>query len=1018
MTTDTLSLWTKVAESWPSVVLAMNCDRDRLDGFPYRRGYFRNIITGKEKDQSLKSFKIGKHLAILRDDLVVWLAKRTAYEGWAMNETQNPTSPKVGLHTKTDAEQSDNKQLCSKSQGVEEPIHFSVFQSDKQLSKTFSLVDGKLEKGRGGAIVSGKVRTVEADSIQAVMEELAAIGSNGAAAYGHCAHERANIRTKKSYESIKANGGVLFQNGVPIISRTRVFFSYPAGPALLLIDCDDKAISKADLIESLVKLCPELADTPMLYRPSVSSHLSHPQHGSLTGVNGHRLLILVASGTDIPRAAKVLYNRSWVGGHDFIFISEAGSMEARSRLLDMKVFQPERLDFVGGAVLKDGITQSLPPWEIINPEGTPLDTIQTLPDDLDVAERVKELILVAKADAEPRARDVKEAWVFEKLAEALARVPDATEDQKIALEKTFSSAVFDSLLLGDFLILLESGDWVTVGVILDDPKKFHNTRCADPLEPDYRDDHRIAWINLRGTGRPIIYSHAHGGCRFVLHRARQTIELLDGERINSTAKAIEIMQARGALYKKGNELVSLTADGKMTFLRHEHVLALLDTHCRFEKYDRRLQKNVPKDAQPELAKTVLSANWLWDEIPPLKAISFQPVYDPINDRLIDKDGYDTATGLMLILPELEGWQGIPGHIEPDVELIETLWTPFKDFPFVSNTDRGTMLAAILTATTRPVLPTAPAIATDSPVMGSGKGKIATCLSVLAGENDPAAIPISSETEELRKMLFSAYRAGKPVVWLDNLEGYLYSPALCAYLTSPTMADRVLGKTDLQQVESNLLLLLTGNNITLKGDLTRRIFKVRIDPQMADPWTREFDVDPFQYCKDHKLEMLRAAFMLLRGAQQHGPKPKGRLASFEVWSDTVRRAVLWADELTNGNMFADPVGAISDAVELNPDTAKLRDLLNVWPPDAERGLTVKELIEKAKIDHKFAAMDSDLWFALEVVAGQRGDINPNMLAAYLRKNEDRIIDGKKIKRAGKYSGAVQWCVLSGVELYQF
>jgi hypothetical protein len=77
MINNSTEFWIILAKDWPPVILAKNADRHELPGFPYTKGYFRNLITGKEKDNTLPSFKIGKLLAVTKDDLIDWLARRT-----------------------------------------------------------------------------------------------------------------------------------------------------------------------------------------------------------------------------------------------------------------------------------------------------------------------------------------------------------------------------------------------------------------------------------------------------------------------------------------------------------------------------------------------------------------------------------------------------------------------------------------------------------------------------------------------------------------------------------------------------------------------------------------------------------------------------------------------------------------------------------------------------------------------------------------------------------------------------
>jgi hypothetical protein len=75
------SIWREVAEDnqWPDPVLLKNMTPERMPGFPYSRGGFRNKCTGKNADRELseKSFFVGKLACIRRADLVYWLDSRT-----------------------------------------------------------------------------------------------------------------------------------------------------------------------------------------------------------------------------------------------------------------------------------------------------------------------------------------------------------------------------------------------------------------------------------------------------------------------------------------------------------------------------------------------------------------------------------------------------------------------------------------------------------------------------------------------------------------------------------------------------------------------------------------------------------------------------------------------------------------------------------------------------------------------------------------------------------------------------
>ncbi len=79
MQCDNSGVWESIGEKWPNIILAKDADRRRLDGFPYARGYIRNLLTGKDRDETLAqhSFKVGKYLALKKNGLIFWLSQRT-----------------------------------------------------------------------------------------------------------------------------------------------------------------------------------------------------------------------------------------------------------------------------------------------------------------------------------------------------------------------------------------------------------------------------------------------------------------------------------------------------------------------------------------------------------------------------------------------------------------------------------------------------------------------------------------------------------------------------------------------------------------------------------------------------------------------------------------------------------------------------------------------------------------------------------------------------------------------------
>lgn len=423
---------------------------------------------------------------------------------------------------------------------------------------------------------------------------------------------------------------------------------------------------------------------------------------------------------------------------------------------------------------------------------------------------------------------------------------------------------------------------------------------------------------------------------------------------------------------------------------------------RFERFDKRSDEWVPKDCPPDLAKTVLAMDGMW-KLPKLTGILSAPTITP-EGRLIEMEGFDEATGLYLEFSNNETWQPVPE--KPSVHEIqaatENLWKPFERFPFVDAVSRSGYFAALLTAMVRLLLKTAPGFFITAPTAGSGKTLLALCLAVLGG-NEPEVFPRPEDDTELRKRLLALCLRGTGCIIFDNLSGDFESDCLCAFLTTERLIDRVLGASSILNVPTNTLTLLTGNNVQLVGDLGRRFISVRIDPQMETPWNRSFDLEPLQYCQDHRLEMVRAGLTILRGYLQSGAeKPKGRLASFEIWSDFIRGAVCWVGE-NKWLDVKDPVESIVGNFSCDPETNKLRALLQAWEAKfGTTGTTVAKAIREAQKNP-----DDDLWAALNEIAGEPTGINSRRLGRWIERHRGRIVEGMRFTRGETVRERIIW-----------
>jgi hypothetical protein len=169
--------------------------------------------------------------------------------------------------------------------------------------------------------------------------------------------------------------------------------------------------------------------------------------------------------------------------------------------------------------------------------------------------------------------------------------------------------------------------------------------------------------------------------------------------------------------------------------------------------------------------------------------------------------------------------------------------------------------------------------------GSGKSLLATVLRTLHGGVFRASVPTTPEEWE-KSLTTILDQTTAPVVVFDNLATVLQAAALDALLTSRDWTARRLGGNEQITTINDRLWVVTGNNIRLGGDLTRRVLWTSIDPKMPNPHLRtNFAIRNLEaWVAEHRGELLAALLTLLRGWHCAGrPMPVlDRSDSFASW----------------------------------------------------------------------------------------------------------------------------------------
>lgn len=145
------------------------------------------------------------------------------------------------------------------------------------------------------------------------------------------------------------------------IARNNEFFEWYHGPSIVMIDCDSPPdgcyYPRDELAEIFIKAIPELAYTEMLWVPSTGSCIYNTETGSeLRGIRGQRFYFVIDDGREIGRIGETLFQALWLMGYGWIKIGKKGALLKRT-LIDDSVYQPCRLDFVGGAYCEPPLEQ-------------------------------------------------------------------------------------------------------------------------------------------------------------------------------------------------------------------------------------------------------------------------------------------------------------------------------------------------------------------------------------------------------------------------------------------------------------------------------------------------------------------------------------------------------------------------------------------------------------------------------------------------------------------------------------
>jgi putative DNA primase/helicase len=495
--------------------------------------------------------------------------------------------------------------------------------------------------------------------------------------------------------------------------------------------------------------------------------------------------------------------------------------------------------------------------------------------------------------------------------------------------------------------------------------------------------------------------------------------------------AAEVLPRDGTIYQRDGRLVqvvrtaaseadALTLEGtpQIRGLSHATLAERLTRLASFAK--RNSSGDWVYAIPPKLVIEALAARGQWRAVRPLVAVVEAPTLRP-DGSVMQRAGYDGATGFVFMPSEDFPQVSDAPTLDDARAALEELKEPFADFPYASEAHAAVPIAAVLTILARPAIDgNVPAFLFDAPTRGTGKTLQTDVISIITSGRPSAKIGWPASDEELEKVVGAYALRGAPVINFDNVTRAFGGAPIDRCLTCGGSVElRVLGKSEVPALPWRAVVLASGNNIELSGDTARRVLVSRIESPLEHPEDRDDFKHPdlLGWVTAERPRLVRAALTILRAYAVAGRPAVGvkRWGSFEVWSDLIPSALVWAGA-------ADPMLARPSVdAGIEPEKLALLSLLDAWARlDAEgQGMSAKNVIELLYTPERLRGGAPPDGFdavreaieALTKPAMPGKAPSPRALGYALRRFRGRVVGGRKFIGHADRSGVMRWSVVA-------
>lgn len=499
---------------------------------------------------------------------------------------------------------------------------------------------------------------------------------------------------------------------------------------------------------------------------------------------------------------------------------------------------------------------------------------------------------------------------------------------------------------------------------------------------------------------------------------RPEIQVIDGNLVEIVNQAeAALLAADVGIYQRGDELVRAVQAGRhnsesdvrrapgSTILTSVSQVWLREQMAKTAFwFEKRMIKSLPTkvhvDPPRDYPQTLLARSGEWN-FRPLRAVMPTPTIAR-DGRIIQSPGYDPASRLLLDFNSGD-FPEVPEN--PDLLDAQRALSIFSDsnpvdlppeersgllrgFPFADGPSRSVALSAMLSSLVRVNLRTVPLHAFDAPTAGTGKSMLAEMSGLLSMGQRPPAMSQGKSAEEDEKRLSTVLHAGDPVILIDNIEEPLEGDFLCSMLTQEKVQARILGKSERRILPCTALVLATGNNLILQGDVSRRAVVCRLDAKQERPDARVFTFDAQADLMEDRPDFVVAALTALRAYALATDKPQlSPVGSFADW-DLVRGTLIWCG-------YDDPADTRNAILAEDPKKAELIDIMALWAHEYKDTPVNVASIGQRDVHNPLRA-------ALTNATAKEGVAmwNSKSVGWWLKRNEDKIVGGRAFRKMGE------------------